>query len=90
MNDGQYVQYGCGWSAPKEWRNFDASLTLRFERLPLIGHLYTKNESRFPGNVEYGDIVKGLPIPPGRRISIVLRNSIRKSLSERCSRMCEQ
>lgn len=63
MNDGQYVQYGCGWSAPKEWRNFDASPTLRFERLPLIGHLYTKNESRFPENVEYGDIVKGLPVP---------------------------
>lgn len=63
MNDAQYVQYGCGWSAPKEWRNFDASPTLRFERLPLIGRLYTKNKSRFPENVEYGDIVKGLPVP---------------------------
>ena len=62
MNNGQYVQYGCGWSAPKEWRNFDASPTLRFERLRFIGHFYTKNESRFPENVEYGDIVKGLPI----------------------------
>jgi len=62
MNDGQYVQYGCGLSAPSEWRNFDASPTLRFERLPLIGRLYTKNESRFPDNVEYGDIVKGLPV----------------------------
>jgi len=58
-----YVQYGCGWSAPREWRNFDASPTLRFERLPLIGRVYTKNKSRFPNNVEYGDIVKGLPIP---------------------------
>lgn len=63
MNKGQYVQYGCGFSAPKEWRNFDASPTLRFERLPLLGHLYTKNESRFPANVEYGDIVRGLPVP---------------------------
>jgi predicted SAM-dependent methyltransferase len=62
MNDGQYVQYGCGWLAPEEWRNFDASPTLRFERIPLIGNLYTKNESRFPVNVEYGDIVKGLPV----------------------------
>ncbi len=62
MNRCQYLQYGCGWSAPKKWRNFDASPTLRFERLPLIGHLYTKNESRFPKNVEYGDIVKGLPV----------------------------
>ena len=63
MSNKQCVQYGCGWSAPSSWRNFDASLTLRFERMPLIGHLYTKNESRFPENVEYGDIVKGLPIP---------------------------
>jgi predicted SAM-dependent methyltransferase len=64
MKERNYVQYGCGWSAPSEWRNFDASPTLRFERLPLIGRLYTKNESRFPNNVEYGDIVKGLPISP--------------------------
>ncbi len=58
----KYLQYGCGWSAPKGWRNFDASPTLRFERLPLIGRLYTRNGQRFPENVEYGDIVKGLPV----------------------------
>lgn len=62
MNHHQYVQYGCGWSAPSGWRNFDASPTLRFERLPLIGRLYMKNASRFPTNVEYGDIVQGLPV----------------------------
>ncbi|MBE9175009.1 methyltransferase domain-containing protein [Synechocystis salina LEGE 06155] len=59
----QYVQYGCGWSAPENWRNFDASPTLRFERLPIIGDLYTKNSKRFPSNVEFGDIVHGLPVP---------------------------
>ena len=58
-----YAQYGCGWSAPDGWRNFDASPTLRFERVPLLGRLYNRNEKRFPPNVEYGDIVKGLPIP---------------------------
>lgn len=58
----RYVQYGCGWSAPSSWRNFDASPTLRFERIPLLGSLYTKNGKRFPENVEYGDIVKGLPV----------------------------
>jgi len=62
MNN-EYIQYGCGWSAPKNWRNFDTSPTLRFERLTIIGKLYTKNDSRFPQNVEFGDIVKGLPIP---------------------------
>lgn len=63
MQRNKYVQYGCGWSAPKTWRNFDASPTLRFESLPILGKLYTKNQSRFPNNVEYGDIIKGLPVP---------------------------
>jgi SAM-dependent methyltransferase len=62
MNRYRYIQYGCGWCAPSGWRNFDASPTLRFERLPLIGRLYTKNKLRFPENAEYGDIVKGLPV----------------------------
>jgi len=61
MNN-EYVQYGCGMSAPKSWKNFDASPTLRFERMPIIGKLYTKNSSRFPENVEFGDIVRGLPV----------------------------
>lgn len=61
-NEFSYVQYGCGWSAPKEWTNFDSSLTLRWERLPMLGQ-YTKNSQRFPANVRPGDIVKGLPIP---------------------------
>ncbi len=63
MKENIYVQYGCGWSAPGGWRNFDASPTLRFERIPIIGRLYTKNHERFPENVEYGDIVAGLPLP---------------------------
>ncbi len=57
-----YLQYGCGWCAPIGWRNFDASPTLRFERIPLIGKLYKKNKDRFPQNVEFGNIAKGLPI----------------------------
>ncbi|MDR3695476.1 methyltransferase domain-containing protein [Mucilaginibacter sp.] len=60
----RYVQYGCGFSAPADWVNYDASPTLRFERLPLLGKLYTRNNQRFPANVKYGDIVKGLPEQP--------------------------
>jgi SAM-dependent methyltransferase len=60
-----FVQYGCGMRAPPGWRNFDASPTLRFERLWLVGRLYKKNEARFPARVEYGDIVSGLPIQDG-------------------------
>ena len=62
---GLYVQYGCGFSAPKGWWNFDSSPVLRFERIPVLGRVYTKNASRFPENVRYGDIVKGLPVQPG-------------------------
>lgn len=62
MSDRLYVQFGCGFSAPPGWLNFDASPTLRFERSP-IGFLYTRNERRFPSGVRYGDIVHGLPIP---------------------------
>jgi SAM-dependent methyltransferase len=57
-----YVQYGCSQCAPKEWTNFDASLTLKWERLPILGR-YTKNSQRFPENARPGDIVKGLPVP---------------------------
>lgn len=60
-----YLQYGCGFSAPPEWLNFDASPTLRFERIPVIGRLYTRNTQRFPENVRYGNVVDGLPLPSG-------------------------
>lgn len=59
-----YVQYGCAFSAPKGWLNFDSSPTLRFERLPVIGRLYTANVARFPPAVRYGDVVAGLPVQP--------------------------
>jgi SAM-dependent methyltransferase len=60
-----YVQYGCRHCAPAEWVNFDASPTLRIERIPIIGRFIKKNAARFPANVRYGDIVSGLPIPDG-------------------------
>ena len=64
MIQSWYVQYGCGLRAPPGWRNFDASPTLRIQRLPLAGRLFRRNPyPEFPPNVEYGDIVKGLPLP---------------------------
>lgn len=59
----QYIHYGCGLSAPKEWKNFDTSPTLRLQKLPLIGTLVKgRLNAVFPDNVFYGDIVKGLPL----------------------------
>jgi SAM-dependent methyltransferase len=57
-----YVQYGAGVAGPPEWMNFDASPTLRVERLALIGRLIKKNDVRFSEHVRFGDIVKGLPV----------------------------
>lgn len=54
--ENNYIQYGCGLSAPKEWINFDASPTLRLQKLGL------PTPVKFPANVRYGDIVKGLPV----------------------------
>lgn len=64
-NQSQYVQYGCGMSPAEGWRNFDASPTLIFERTPFIGKIVSKNEQPFPKTVEYGDIVRGLPVSIG-------------------------
>src|SRR5882724_7131927 len=33
----EYVHYGCLFCAPESWLNFDASPTLRFERIPILG-----------------------------------------------------
>lgn len=60
-----YLQYGCAYHAPEGWINFDASPTLRFERIPVLGRLYTPNDKRFPLSVRFGDIVSGLPIESG-------------------------
>jgi len=58
-----YVQYGCGLSAPNEWINFDASPTLKIQKIPFIGKLLKSQLNViFPKNVLYGDIIKGLPI----------------------------
>ena len=71
QNSNLYVQYGCGISSPKGWLNFDSSLNLRLEKFPLLGCFYvgrkqTQNgfvRERFPGNIEFGNIVQGLRLP---------------------------
>jgi SAM-dependent methyltransferase len=59
---GLYVQYGCGASCPDGWMNFDASPTLRLQRLPFLGSLFRRGDIVFPAGVRYGDIVEGLPL----------------------------
>ena len=48
---------------PEDWINFDASPRLRLERMPLIGAGVGATVGRlFPSNVQFGDIVRGLPV----------------------------
>lgn len=62
----QYLQYGCGLSAPVEWTNYDISPTLRLQKIPVLGKLLRdKAKVKFPENVLYGDIIRGLPVPDG-------------------------
>jgi hypothetical protein len=64
-----YVQYGCGFSAGEGWLNFDASPTLRIERIPFLGNIFSAffsgNDDRFPSSVKYGDIRFGPLVPAG-------------------------
>lgn len=58
-----FVQFGCGLCAPDGWTNFDSSLALRLQHLPIVGSLMPSGPfGRFPKNVQYGDIVQGLPL----------------------------
>ncbi len=58
-----YVQYGAGNISIPGWVNFDASPTLRIQNIPILGLLLKKQlNCVFDDAVEYGDIVKGLPI----------------------------
>ncbi len=59
-----YLQYGCGFSAPEGWLNFDASPQLRLERLPLVGRLLRRGKG-FPAAVRHGDVRRGLPVEAG-------------------------
>jgi hypothetical protein len=63
-SSAQYVQYGCGLSAPPEWINFDCSPTLRAERFPVVRSILAAvRKPLFPDNVRFGDIIRGLPLP---------------------------
>lgn len=63
MTNNLYVQYGCGLSCPDQWINFDASPTLRLQKIPLLGSVIRSvSSTKFPTRIKYGDIVKGINI----------------------------
>ena len=57
------INFGCGLSVSADWTNFDASPTLRVQRVPVLGSIaQVSMKPRFPDLANYGDIVKGLPV----------------------------
>lgn len=63
---GYFIQFGCGLSCPPGWRNYDSSVRLRLQMIPLLGRCVPAGPfGRFPRGVMYGDIVTGLPVPNG-------------------------
>ena len=63
---GTHIYYGASTSAVPGWLNFDASLTVRVQNLPVVGRKLAKlsgNSFEFPVFLKYGDIIKGLPVP---------------------------
>lgn len=68
MNDKKNVKvhYGCWKDAPDDWSNFDCSPYLLLDRIPFIGTFICSrlqpDWERFPNNIRYGDITKGLPV----------------------------
>lgn len=58
------VNFGCGLSCGVGWRNYDASLTLYFQRFPVFGTFARQFiKPRFPVQARFGNILHGLPEP---------------------------
>lgn len=58
-----YVNYGCGNTAPKEWLNYDYSISVYIRNIPVVGEVLKYGlKTTFAKNVLYGNIVKGLPL----------------------------
>lgn len=73
-------------SVAKGWRNFDGSPRLRLEKLPLLGRVLTGNQPLFPKEVEFGDIVAGLPLPEASCKALYCSHV----LEHLCLRDCQQ
>jgi hypothetical protein len=69
---GRYIQFGCGLCAPATWRNFDAGPAFWIERnLPFLKPMLLKRGfPDYPANIEYGDVIKGLPVAPGSAAAV--------------------
>jgi hypothetical protein len=63
----EYIQFGCGLCAPPTWRNFDAGPAFWLQKhLPFLkSALVRRGFPDYPSNIEYGDVIAGLPVTEG-------------------------
>jgi hypothetical protein len=68
----QYIQFGCGLCAPASFRNFDAgpAFWLQSQTPFLKRTLVRRGFPDYPPNIEYGDVVRGLPVEPGTAAAV--------------------
>lgn len=59
---GLNVQFGCGFVTPDDWLNYDVSPSRTLARIPFVKKLLSL--PAWPKAAKYGDIVKGLGVPP--------------------------
>ena len=81
---GLNVQYGAGWSAAKGWLNFDSSPSVQIERMPIVGRFLKVNADRFPEDILYGDIIKGLPVAPSSAKAVYASHVLEHLAFEDC------
>lgn len=71
-DSGQYIQFGCGLCAPASFRNFDAGPAFWLQsRMPFLKRaLVRRGFPDYPPNIEYGDVIRGLPVQPGTAAAV--------------------
>ena len=72
QGNSTYIQFGCGLCAPVTWRNFDAGPAFWMERnLPFLKPaLLKRGFPDYPANIEYGNVIKGLPVAAGSAAAV--------------------
>jgi predicted SAM-dependent methyltransferase len=58
----KYLQFGCGSSNPESFINYDSSFNLYIQRS--IFRFFWHHKVKYPDDVLFGDVVKGLPVTP--------------------------